>query len=183
MKSMEKTSKYESIEVPNLKPVILQKNEITLIPATGDELELIMAWRSHPEVYRYFFHQDSALKWEEHYQFWTSRKDRIDWMINYTEGGFRRKVGCVSVSNLSTNTPEIGVLIGEITLMGKGVGKTAVGLVVDWLERMEYSQVHAYISKKNIASQRLFSSLGFKFSAEIHDGKEWVFLKSFEDKE
>lgn len=156
---------------------VLESGPIHLQPATEEDLELLMAWRSHPDVYRYFYMQDGPLKWEEHYRFWNSRHDRVDWIIYLDDGNRKRKVGSVNATNLSNDIPEIGIFIGEVTLMGKGIGTLALSLVVQWLRTRGYSRVRARISKDNTPSQRLFASIGFEEKGEIHDGAEWIYEK------
>lgn len=160
---------------------VLESAPIQLQPATEEDLELLMAWRSHPDVYRYFCTQDGPLKWEEHCQFWNSRHDRVDWIIYLDDGNRKRKVGSVNATNLSNDIPEIGIYVGEVTLMGKGIGIRALSLVVQWLRTRGYSRVCARISKDNTPSQRLFASIGFEEKGEIHDGAEWIYEKLLND--
>ena len=53
-----------------MEPEIIENEFILLKPATKEDLELILTWRSHPEVYRYFSMQDGPLQWEEYIRFW-----------------------------------------------------------------------------------------------------------------
>lgn len=147
----------------------MSRDAIHLTPVTDDDYELIMAWRSHPEVYRHFSQQTGPLEWNEHYRFWTNRRDRIDWIINYDDGKRPRKVGSINVSSIASQRPEVGIFIGEISLMGRGIGKMALSLVIDWLENEGYNMAYAKISKQNIASQKLFASCGFKKTGEIDE--------------
>jgi RimJ/RimL family protein N-acetyltransferase len=170
--------------VDSLKEIILEEGIIELRPATDEDLELLMAWRSHPDIYQHFYVQDGPLRWEEHLRFWNSRKDRLDWIIHVQGDSRKRKVGSVNVTGLSSETPEIGVYIGEVTLLRKGIGKQSVRMVIQWLQSLNHSKVMAHISKQNILSQKLFTSLGFVQCGEIHDGTVWVYekwLKSDQD--
>lgn len=155
---------------------ILEEGDIKLRQATETDLELIMAWRSHPEVNKHFLIQDGPLLWDEHYRFWQSRKDRIDFMIMYNDGTRFRLVGTVNVSNLSSN-PEIGILIGEITLMRKGIGKKALALVLEWLSMKGYEKAFAKISKFNEPSIRLFKALGFEPLENKGEESEWIYQR------
>ena len=80
----------------------------------NNDLELILSWRSNPEIYEYFPSQNGPIKWREHLDFWTSRKDCVDLIIHYQE----RKIGLVSISNIKSKTPEIGLVIGFENFMG-----------------------------------------------------------------
>jgi RimJ/RimL family protein N-acetyltransferase len=157
--------------------IVLEDDSVQLRPVTDEDLELLMAWRSHPDVYRYFYKQDGPLAWDTHYRFWKTRQDRIDWIIYLDDGNQKRKVGSVNIIKVSSDCPEVGIFIGEITLMGKGIGTRSVSLVVQWLKTRGFARVRANVSKENMPSQRLFTSLGFKQRGEIHDGAEWVYEK------
>ncbi|MCF2136997.1 MAG: GNAT family N-acetyltransferase [Candidatus Thorarchaeota archaeon] len=140
-----------------------------------EDLELLLAWRSHPDVYRYFHAQSSPLHWDEHYKFWTTRKDRLDWIISVDDGIRKRKVGSVNVSHLSSPAPEIGIFIGEVTLMGHGVGKRSLKLVLLYLKSQGYLRATARIAEGNIPSQRLFGSLGFVRKEKIPDADAYLY--------
>jgi RimJ/RimL family protein N-acetyltransferase len=129
--------------------------------ASVHDLELIMAWRSNPEIYQYFYEQTQPLTWSEHLSFWQGRQQRVDWIISYFDGQSWRKVGTVNATNLDSKTPEVGILIGEVTLHGQGVGTKAIELVLEWLKKKRYKEVHARVLKKNRASQALFEKNHF----------------------
>lgn len=160
-----------------------QSEAIRLEEAKSDDLELIMAWRSNPEIYRYFYIQNSPLTWDEHIKFWKSRENRIDWMILYKQNKEWRKVGSVNAKNLSGKTPEVGVFIGETTLWGKGLGKKAVSLVLDWLSEKGYKGAEARVSVENVGSQKLFEGCNFLRDKVISDGKEWLYSVKLTNKE
>jgi len=164
-----------------LEDVLLESGPIQLRPATIHDLELLMAWRSHPEVYRHFSVQNRPLHWDEHYKFWTTRKNRLDWIIYYTDDTGTRKVGSVNITHLSDEVPEIGVFIGEVTLMGRGIGKQSVKMALNWLRSNGYSRVLAHISKANNRSQRLFASLGFIQCKDAQNGGDLLFEKILDE--
>lgn len=146
---------------------------ILLREANDDDLELMMAWRSNPIVYRGFYLQREPLKYEEHYTWWKSRRNRKDWIITFQCGEYTRDVGSVHVSSLDSDSPEVGVYIGEVTAWGRGFGRQAVSLVLTWLRAAGYKKARASILKDNATSIGLFEALGFKRISEEHEG-EWV---------
>lgn len=130
----------------------LPPGKITVQPLKEEDLELIMAWRSHPKIYRQFREQDGPLEWEEHKEWFDSRPtDRFDYIIRYEE----RKVGVVSLAS----NGDVSIYIGEIALWGEGVATQALR----WLCRKfgEERQLHAQIRKENNRSQELFTNCGF----------------------
>lgn len=139
-------------------------------PVTQDDLELLIAWRSHPEVYAEF-DQDGPLKWESYHERWQSVTDHRDWIILVRESDHWRDVGVVEAYDLDSNTPEVAVYIGEIPLWGNGIGTEAVSFVVEWLSDWDYSGARARINETNIASRRVFEKLGFHSVDQTDDGE------------
>jgi hypothetical protein len=87
-------------------------------PATLNDIELIMAWRSDPDIYKGYYTQTEPLKWEEHINWWNSRnKDWHQFMAIY-EG---RRIGWVCIGQMDHWSPEIGYTIGEKTLWGRAL--------------------------------------------------------------
>lgn len=117
-----------------------------------DDLELLIAWRSNPLIYKHLRDQDEALDWRTHIEWFDSRSDeRIDYIIEYRG----RRVGSVSV----TEDRFVGVYVGEISLWGQGIGEYAVNWICERHGQTEtlFAEVH----KDNISSRRLFEKCGF----------------------
>lgn len=152
---------------------------IRLRPIAPSDLELMLAWRNHPDVYAGFYEQGHLgkghLTWEEHSAFWLKRlgernKDWEVWIISYES----RDVGVVWVSELNSSVPEVGIYIGEVTLHGRGVGKQTLGIIKDALKARGYSRVTAKILEDNKKSIGLFESCGFRKVGRAREG-EWMY--------
>lgn len=148
-------------------------------PATVDDLELLLAWRNHPKIYEQFSAQEGPIDWEEHADWWKSRRERRDWIISVKENGSRRRdVGSVNVTNLHSNEPEVGVFVGEIPIWGRGVATEAVKFALDWLVNRDYDGACATILEENDASIALFEKIGFSLEERV--GDEIVYWYSFD---
>lgn len=147
-------------------------SSVALREITEEDLELLLAWRSHPEVYAGFYYQKGPLIWEEHHGWWLERKNRKDWMIILTERGSSRAVGCVAVYRLDTELPNVGVYVGEISLWGRRVAQRALTLAAGCLKTDGYHRCRATILDNNIGSQRAFQNVGFKLVGPA-EWKDW----------
>lgn len=142
-----------------------------LVELKESDLELVSAWRNNPSIYKYSLTQNKKVTWEHHYKWYKNLENAIYFIIMYDN----RKIGIVNVINLNSNCPELGIYIGEITLWGKGLGKEAVGLIINNLQRMDYKKVCVTTNKNNIRSINLWVNLGFKKIGSVKENKEWFF--------
>ncbi|WP_256307082.1 GNAT family N-acetyltransferase [Halobellus litoreus] len=125
---------------------------MTLRPVRLGDLELMLAWRSDPEIYRHFREQDGPLEWKNHVEWFVNRSpDRQDHIIEYNG----RHVGSVNIDE----EDHVGVYIGEKSLCGEGIATRAVQELCGKLDSDEF---YAEIHTDNESSQRLFEKCGFK---------------------
>lgn len=137
------------------------EEDLAFRPLRVEDLELILAWRSNPQVYKHFREQSDPLDWNDHLSWFSSRANgRHDYIIEYKG----RRVGSVNISPDSF----IGVYIGEVDTWGKGIGVSAVKWICQRHLREEY---FAEIHKENNASRALFENCGF---VEYDTSEDWL---------
>jgi RimJ/RimL family protein N-acetyltransferase len=135
---------------------------ISVSPLDKNDLELVLAWRSNPEIYRHFRKQNDPLDWDEHVKWFESRTpSRYDFIIHYNG----RRVGVVNIG--SDN--DVGIYLGDCSARGRGIATNAL----NWLcERFDDRRpLIAEIHESNEASQRLFRRCGFE---EAQKEGEWI---------
>lgn len=138
--------------------------DIAYRPATEGDLELMLAWRSNPEIYRNLYSQDQPLEWGDHIEWWESRVNQRDWIIMIHDRDRWRSIGVVNLTDLDTDLPELGVWIGEVSLWGNGLATEAIEFAIDWLREQDYTEARARILDQNEASKRVFEKNGFYHS-------------------
>lgn len=140
---------------------------IRMTPLEDDDLELVMAWRSNPEVYRYFRHQEGPLVWDEHLTWFSAREDdRHDFIIHF-DG---RRVGGVSIDS----DDFVGVYLGDFDARGSGVATAALTWLCDRFDTR--TPLTAEIHSDNEASKRLFERCGFTHSSEGEENEDdWMY--------
>lgn len=126
---------------------------IRVSPLERDDLELVLAWRSNPEIYRHFRLQNNPLEWHEHVTWFESRSpNRHDFMIHYDE----RRVGVVSIDS----DDEVGIYLGDFSAHGHGIATASLGWLCNRFE--DRTPLFAEIHEENAASKRLFNRCGFQ---------------------
>ena len=148
--------------------------QVSLRLATDNDIELVMAWRSHPLVYEGTYTQKTPLTWVEHLAWWRSRnQDWREFIITLTEDGSTRRVGILTLCQLDHWSPEMGVILGETTLWRQGVAKEAVLQGLQWLGEYGKNYCHTTIKWDNMAAARLAESVGFQKFGEARPGESW----------
>lgn len=146
-------------------------DDVELVEATDDDIELCMAWRSNPLIYNGFYTQKAPLTWGEHIAWWYSRnQDWRQFIIQY----YGRNVGVVTIGQLDHWSPEIGYYIGEVTLWGQGVGRKAVLAALEWLRGQGKRYCHTTVLESNTRSLRLLQGLGFHTLGMAREGELWL---------
>jgi len=128
----------------------------------GRDLELVLAWRSNPHIYRHFYHQEGPINWDDHITWYESRHpDRHDFIIKYES----RRVGVVSI----TKEDKISIYLGDISARGHGVAMDAIKWICGRFEHR--TPMVANIHEENGPSKRLFERCGF---SERNRNEKWI---------
>lgn len=128
-------------------------SDVSVAPVEREDLEVVLAWRSNPEVYRYFRDQDGPLAWEDHVEWFESRDERRrDFVVRY-DG---RRVGVVSLDA----DDAVSVYLGDVSARGRGVATNAVRWLCDRFA--DRAPLRADVHLDNNASERLFERCGFE---------------------
>ena len=148
---------------------------VCLRPCTVDDMPLILAWRNNPLLYKTLYTQGyqgkGLISWEEHYSWWESHGNLQRRIIWVTDSTGTRSVGYIQFADWGDGVADIGIYIGEITLWGKGIGRRALTIAMADLRDMGTKVVRADVVISNVASQRMFESLGFSKVAGRREGE------------
>lgn len=132
---------------------LFETHSIQISPLRCEDLELILAWRSNPTIYRHFRNQDGPLDWEVHKTWFNSRNDkRRDFIIHFQD----RRVGVVNIN--ADN--EVGILLGDFSARGQGIATATLNWLCDRFA--ERGPLIAEINKENTQSIELFERCGFE---------------------
>ena len=158
---------------------------VTLRDVTERDLPLLLAWRQDREVMRFLPSAPTRMSWEAEWAWWVGRRNRLDRMVEveywrvsapdyYAEspgslahpGLATRPIGVV---HCARESGEVGILMGERALWGLGLGKQALGMLLE--ELVGEPHIWAVVHPENEASLKLFHSLGFKQVGEGRNGQ------------
>jgi len=143
-----------------------QDQPITVSPLERNDLELVLAWRSNPEIYRYFRQQDEPLDWEAHVKWFESRSpERYDFVIHY-DG---RRVGVISLDT----SGRVSIYIGDFSAHNQGVATTALDWLCDRFE--ERTPLVAEIHRSNETSKQLFTRCDFQQQGSEGEWLQYIY--------
>ena len=110
--------------------------------------------------------------------------DHLNWMIEYNG----KVVGSIWVDlepKDSVPSPAIHIMIGDLSVRGKGVGFSATSKVAGYLEEQGNKSIYSRHLTKNNGARSLLETLGFKDMDEPYidqDGLEWQNVQKQIDK-
>ena len=148
------------------------EKRLLLRDASDSDLPLLLAWRNNPLVWEGTYTQKKCLHWEDHKAWWLSRnQDHRSFMVLFVNGTEIRPVGVLHISPLDYWSPEIGIIIGEVSLWDSGVGTEAFRLGCEWLKEQGYKWTSTTVLKSNKGAIRMLKKLGFKHTCEARKGE------------
>ena len=92
-------------------------------------------------------------------------------MVLLFEDDIIRPVGVLHISLLDYWSPEIGIIIGEVSLWNKGIGTEAFRLGIEWLKCRGYKYTSTTVPKTNHAMVRVLEKLGFHEDGTAREGE------------
>lgn len=147
--------------------------EVHLRPVFKDDWPLLFAWRQDREVMALLPSAPKHPTWEVHQAFWDALPGSAQYYMVIHE---RRPIGVVHMRD----DHEVGIIIGEKDLWGRGYGGEAVRQLLQRLSSYGPNQgmrVHALVHPDNAASIRLFEENGFADSGETGRGDQRVYAR------
>ena len=152
--------------------MILESDRIILRPMVIEDADLIVKWRSDPEISKWVFSEPPTI--EEHLKwFYGPKPDRIDYVIclkDSTVGGFllpstqkEIPIGTVNFKNIDMgHSAEAGKILGDHSQWGKGLAEEAFVLwLKDGFEQLRFKKIYAFTKMNNSRNIQLNLQIGF----------------------
>ncbi len=147
---------------------------IKLKKADFEDIEFLFYLRNIPEYYRYY-KKPQAVEWEEH----------INWIMPILLGVDRRDLYIVVVDDTKAGQIRIDYTadMAEISIslvehfMGKNIAHLALEKAIEKAKKENgVKTFRAHVHQNNIASQKLFEKLDYRF--EMQDGVWIKYIKN-----
>ena len=139
--------------------------------ATDSDMSLVLSWRNNPLIWELTYTQREPISWANHKNWFQSRQDNRLFMITLVEDDFARDVGFLSISPLQYWSPEIGIIIGEVSLWGKNIGTEAFKLACQWLKDKGYKHTMTTVLNTNLRAIGMLKNNGFERTSDARKGE------------
>jgi ribosomal-protein-serine acetyltransferase len=145
------------------------KPDITLRNLTEDDLVTLCRWRNHPEVCRFLANRvktvEQAREW-----FQQITRDPRNLLKGILVDGRLAGYGIVEDIDDVNGKCQVGIVIGEPKVWGKGVGKVVVAeLLWHCFGKLELNRVLAVVARGNERSEALFRKMGFSHEGTLRE--------------
>lgn len=100
-----------------------------------------------------------------------NRKDQLNWMVDYKG----HVVGSVWVDLKASEHlpgPSVHIMVGDPGIRGKGVGRTSLDAVLDYLGRTGATTVYSRYITANNSSANMLAKAGFSKLGEVYTDKD-----------
>lgn len=143
---------------------------IKLVPQTAEHTDAVLRWRRDPEILGQLCSERAPTR-EEHERWLKGLGDsRREFVIVDTESG--ALLGTAGLSDISVQhgCAELGILVGEKSAWGRGIGKAAThALLVVAFDELKLHRVYLRVFPENLRAQRLYESVGFVREGEARE--------------
>jgi RimJ/RimL family protein N-acetyltransferase len=129
-----------------------------LFKVTEDDCDLLFNWRNEKEVIKYSFY-DKPIEYNEHIDWFNNEINTNDYFYIYYSDGIPVGTICGEIDDGNISDILISYSI-EKMYRGLGFGKKIIQLFEEKMP--SYFTLMASVKKDNIASIKIFESLGYK---------------------
>lgn len=158
---------------------------IAFRPLEIEDLESCQGWLNDPEVHQYLQRSRPLNRVEEREWLEKLHRNENDHLFGITlrEGG--RLIGTCGLhrASLPHRSAELGIVIGEAEFQGKGYGREAIGLLLDYgFGTLNLNRIELRVYANNARGIRCYEACGFKREgvkreARWWDGRWWDILE------
>lgn len=159
---------------------VIKTDRLKLREICEADTEKIVAWRSDPEVYKYF-RNPHALTEAEHLQWYKNRYIKDNDMISWIACFEKDSIGVFQAVRRDKETAEVSYLLDK-DYQGKGFAAKAVSAIEKWTyENWDINKLAAEIHIDNERSREFILHMGYK--KKSREGNFDIYIKTLETTE
>jgi UDP-4-amino-4,6-dideoxy-N-acetyl-beta-L-altrosamine N-acetyltransferase len=157
------------------------KHKLYLRNVKKSDLILLRDWRNSKHILE-FSGQFKLLNLEDQKKWFTELKNKdSDKIMFVIIDESKKSLGVCGLThiNYKTHSADVAILLGDVTVHGKGVGEESLKLLIEYgFKKINLHRIKAEIFEFNTASIKLFEKVKFKQEAILkdslwRDGRWW----------
>ena len=160
-------------------PRSLQDGELTLREVRREDAAGLYAWRMHPDS-RLMFHSTELIPYEKHLRFVAGYFEAGNSDVWFVVEAGGRPVGSIVLYDVAADggAAEWGRFVIAPGERGRGYGRRALTLLLDYARQREIVQLRCDVLASNVSARQLYRNLGFvETGCEVHGGREFVTMR------
>lgn len=137
-----------------------------------EDIPLRAKWLSDPKVNKFIGDEIGKSTTLEKEEEWFSKYQQSNDKKFFTILDDDKPVGFMGLKNISVTNKnaDLFIAIGEESHRGKGFGKDAAKWLIDYgFSKLKLHKINLGVVKENVATVKLYKSLGFKIEGEMKD--------------
>ena len=138
-----------------------------------DDSDLYFEWINNRELVN-LSSPFKAISRADHNEWFASLEKRSDMSVfSICENSYKSVIGSCSLRNLndSRDCGELQIRIGDSAQWGKGYGKQAASLLVEYgFLKLDLKQVDLQVFETNVRAIRAYKAIGFKVDGVLENG-------------
>jgi len=133
----------------------------------SDITDQYISWLNNTEINQFLEVRKSIPSLVEQKEYVDSCSNSTDTLMLGIFSSEDNLIGSATLRILPMNRISVGLMIGEKSHHGRGIGKQVIMLVSNWAKERRYSALEAGYDTRNLPSARLFKSCGFIVIREL----------------
>jgi RimJ/RimL family protein N-acetyltransferase len=152
----------------------IEGSRVYLSPVYMEDAPTYVRWLNDPEISIYLntFSMNIGVEWEKEFLAQSLREQRAEFGIRL--GADDRLIGNCGIINIDqiNRKAEIGIFIGERELLGRGYGREAVMLLLDYgFNILNLNNIYLRPYAFNERAIRCYQACGFKVAGRLREAK------------
>ena len=151
----------------------VSKTKVTFRPHAKNDIILRVKWLNNFEISENVFGKQNYSTNIEEQRNWFSKYGKDKSKKFFTIMVDNKPIGLVGLSNITKNSADLFVMIGEKKYKSLGIGKKATQFIIDYaFDDLNLSKLNLEVIKNNLVAINLYKTLGFIEKGLTSDGSE-----------
>lgn len=153
----------------------LERGKVALRFLERNDAFTSVAWRNNPKIWEHTLNSPNRI---------ITIEDELEWIdkVMAEDNSYRFAIlydevyiGNIQLTNIENNESYYGIFIGNTAYLGKGIGKAATKLILDFgFNVLKLNKIKLRVKVQNFIAYNIYMNLGFK---EIKRDSDLIYME------